>query len=381
MFPAIDLDLLADARENKEEAANNIWAALSHNAVYGIKSISGLVVTFYGGNIDVAGTPTPIASQALTLDNNTTVYVYSTSAGVFTKTTSMPSGWPGPLAASAVAMYQFVTSGGVIDDDASINYVLGVSRAGDTGATGPVGSNGTDLFVARKRLMQSVGNGSTEVHIEGFQSWSQLTVVARSVATTSFRESVPYGALETSTTAGNSVQHYHSQALVYRGDASGRGGFTAGFRFCFESANSPANCRCFIGLLAPVTIGNVEPDTLVNVVGIAAKAGQSNLSWMQNDGSGTATMTTIVSDDSPTVNFPARVTNNVYELVIRAVANGSSIELTLTNCDTGVSASTVLSTNLPVNTVFLSPAFWVNNGSSAAKAAMGIMQATLESRY
>jgi hypothetical protein len=146
-------------------------------------------------------------------------------------------------------------------------------------------------------------------------------------------------------------------------------------RFALESAYSPANFRCFFGLSPVVTPGNVEPDTLLNLIGVGSKTGEANLSILHNDGTGTATMTTLGA------NFPARATNSVYELTLTATANASSIDYLLLNAETGNTASGTISTDLPVNTTFLGWLAWVANGGTASAAAFGLMQVVGSTRW
>jgi hypothetical protein len=370
----IALDLISESQAGKATTANALFDAMSPAALFGIKSVSGLVVNFYGGNINVSGTPTAVATQQITLSNNATNYIYSTSAGVVTKTTSIPSGWPGPLAASAVALYSLVTVSSVITS--GVNYLVGVGPKGDTGIQGAQGPAALDPTTSRIRIWMPVGAGSTTIQALGFSSFTDVGTPSNpAVGTGSLAASIPYRRYTSAGSAGSSTQTRSPENLFWRGNATGLGGFSVGIRFCMESATSPANQRSFFGLLPTAAIGNVEPDTLVNVVGIAAKAGDANFSIMQNDGTGTATMATLGA------NFPARATDNVYELLLACDANASSISYTLTNMNTGNVASSSLSSNLPVNTTFLAPMGWTNNGSTASAASFGIMQVIGITRY
>lgn len=166
------------------------------------------------------------------------------------------------------------------------------------------------------------------------------------------------------------------------GAGVGRGGFKVQLRWCLESTFSPANGRCFFGI-TPNTNSwlNVEPDSLTNIIGVGANAGEANLSILHNDASGTATKTTIVSDDSPSVNFPALSTDNVYDLILESVANSQIVTWQLTNVETGAFATGTISTNLPSNTTYMTPILWVNNGSTASAHALGIYRMVATSRY
>jgi hypothetical protein len=372
----IALDQISESQSGKATTANALFSAMSPAALFGIKTsvTSGLQFGLYGGNMYIAGVPTAIASQTVTLTANATNYIYATSAGVVTKATSAPGSWPGPLPAGAIKLYQLTVGTATITSGTS--YLLGVATKGDTGIQGAAGVPG-GTFQNRVRQWQAVGDGATTATLIGFTTFTGTggTPTARSLASSSLRESIPYHAYLSGATAGLSAQLHHPNLWCYRGDAAGRGGFTASIRFCLESALSPANARSFFGLFVPATIGNVEPDTLLNMVGVGAKAGEANFSIMTNDGAGAATMTTLGAG------FPARATDNVYELQLTATANAGTISYTLMNCNSGGVASGSLSSNLPVSTTFLSSVAWVNNGSTASQVAMGLMQFVGETPY
>lgn len=376
---ATTLDQLSEAQSGKATTANALFAALSPAALFGIKAsaTSGLTFTLYGGNMNIAGVPTPIATQAVTLTADDTNYIYATDAGVVTQTTTEPTGWPGPITspAGAIALYELVVGASTITS--GTNYLLGVAPTGDTGPTGATGPAGTDLAETRKRIWTANGGSSTTASYWG---WDALTLTgtsatARTLASSSLRESIPYAGYPSSASAGSSAQVHSPRNFCYLGNAAGRGGFTLSIRFCLESASSPATQRSFFGLFVPATIGNVEPDTLTNIIGIGALAGDANFSVIHNDGSGTATKVALGA------NFPARSTDNVYELTLDSVANSGIVSYTLTCLDSGEVASGTISSDLPANTVFMAPVAWTNNGSTASAAAFGLMQVIGETRY
>jgi hypothetical protein len=379
MFPTITLESISESASGKAATVNTLLDAMSAAALFGIKSISGLVVNFYGGNMNVAGVPTAVATQQITLTASATNYIYATSSGTVTKVTSPPSGWPGPLAAGAIALLSFVTGTATITS--ATNYLTGTAAKGDTGATGATGPAGTDLAGSRKRLWAPVGNTSSVIALMGFSTatLTGATLSSRTASSSSFRESIPYAGYQSAASAGSSAQVHHPQTFCYLGNAAGRGGFTVSMRFCMENSvnASPANMRSFFGLFVPGSIGNVEPDTLTNIIGVGSLAGDANFRVFNNDGSGTATKTAFTTPG----NFPVQGTDNVYELVITSVANSGTVSLTLTDMATGNTQSFPISTDLPSNTTFLSWVAWVNNGSTASIASMGMMQVVGETRY
>lgn len=373
----IQLDQISESQAGKAATANAILAALSAGALFGVHSASGLTVILYGGNVNIAGTPTAVADQTVTLTANATNYVYADSSGVTHQTTSAPTGWPGPLAGGDVALYSFVTGASAIASGTC--YLVGFGAPGAIGGTGGTGATGSDFASTRKHWTQSVGGSSTTVSIEGFAAatLTGATASARTLASTSLRESIPYVGYESAASAGSSAQVHHASTWCYLGNATGRGGFTLAMRICMENGvnASPANMRSFFGLFTPGTIGNVEPDTIVNMIGFGSKAGDANFSFMHNDGSGSATMVPLGS------NFPVIGSDNVYEILIQSAANSGVVSWQITDVGTGNVASNSTSSDIPSNTTFLTWVAWVNNGSTAAKASFGFMQLIGETRY
>lgn len=378
----ITLDQVAQAQAGHATTINQILAAMSAAALFGIKASTtrGLTLWLYGGNFpiqDSSGSyvPTHVDDQMLTLTASATNYVYATSHGVATKATSAPAGWPGPLAAGATALYDLTTNTtGIVSGN---NWRTGIGAPGPAGPTGIQGNPGIDLPAMRLRYMTALGNGSTSFDNFGWTITASGTATGRSVGTGSLRASIPYLSYVSAGSAGSSIQLHTSAAWCYLGNAAGRGGFTYAKRFCIENTAlaTPANMRCFAGLFVPGTIGNVEPDTLLNMIGVGANAGDANLSFMHNDGSGSATRSTLGA------NFPARATDNVYELLLTSIANSGTVSGSLTDIGTGNVATFSTSTDLPSNTTFLTEVLWANNGSTAAACSLGIMQMVGETRY
>jgi len=133
-----NLDQLSASQAQKEVTTNALFDAASPATVFGRRASTTTALTwgFYGGIMSVGGTPTAIANGTIALTASTTNYLYATSAGVVTKATSAPAGWPGPLAAAAVALYQIVT--GTATVTSYTDYRLG--GGGGAGGSAPTGT-------------------------------------------------------------------------------------------------------------------------------------------------------------------------------------------------------------------------------------------------
>ena len=354
----------------------NLYAC-SPAGVFGIipfKS-AGLRLWLYGGNwANADSTISLLDDQRVELTPSATNYIHASATGVLTLATSPPSGWPGPLASGARALYELTVGASAITSGTSYRTSTGVE--GPPGPDGPQGPAGNELYLQRRRVYESTGGGtSLFTSAVGFDTTITSSVSA-GLSSSSLVGSIPHVTLDTTGGAGN-AQSVYTKPWCHRGAAAGRGGFDAAFRFIvpYPSFNHSGQ-RSFIGLYDTTAgaIGSVDPDTLINLIGVGNIAADSNLAVIHNDGTGTATVATLGSS------YPAITTGTVYELRLQCDANGSSITYTLTNISTGSSTTGSVSSDIPSSSTFLGSVMWINN-NSAGVSSLGFMQMTGNSRY
>lgn len=174
-----------------------------------------------------------------------------------------------------------------------------------------------------------------------------------------FVDTYPRFSFASTAVAGQSAFWRTTTGSIWRGNAARRGGFRFIARFGTQTA--VAQQRAFFGIKAPGMIGNVQPSTLVNCIGIAYDSAETTLRIQHNDNAGSCTRVDLGAL------FPVNATA-LYQLELEADANGSTVAYTVTNLETGNTTSGTLSTNLPVNTTFMEVNFWVNNGTTASSA-------------
>lgn len=133
---------ISASQSGKEITANGLFLAASPAIAFGRDPdhCSGLTWGIFEGVLSIAGTPTEIAAQTVTLDASDTNYLYLTSSGTLTQATSSPTGWPGPITspAGAIALYDVVTG---TDTVTSYTDWRGIG----TGS----GSSGSSISIAR----------------------------------------------------------------------------------------------------------------------------------------------------------------------------------------------------------------------------------------
>ena len=182
--------------------------------------------------------------------------------------------------------------------------------------------------------------------------------------------------LSCGTTAGT-VTYFRPAAgdmQCYLGNAAGQGGFFFGTRFMLSAMQTGQ--RIFVGLhprgTAPT---NVDPNTEFNTVGLTCIANSGNWAISMNNGSGTATVTTLSSPAIP-VN-----TTSVIELILFAAPNSANINYRVTDLTTGNVATGTLTTKTPAVNTVIAPMIWFTNNATAAAVTVYVNKIYLETDY
>lgn len=173
-------------------------------------------------------------------------------------------------------------------------------------------------------------------------------------------------------TAGSSVEYYEPS---FRQTSIGDGFFFS-MKFGNEDAVAVSDARLFAGFAGLSVIGNVNPSTQANIIGIGADSGDSNLSFMHNDGAGTAVKVNLGAS------FPANtIATDLYCLQMYNVPSASSIWYRLINISTKVETDWVeVTTELPAVNQILLPHCWRNNGTTALAVRLSLVDFTLYKR-
>jgi hypothetical protein len=211
----------------------------------------------------------------------------------------------------------------------------------------------------RTALMMPAGGATATTFIGGYGSTftNVVTTAANPTpATTNLLTSTRRATFSTNATANTITSHRQSTLQVTRGNASNIGGFFYTIRFG-TSATAAGN-RVFVGLsdsvAAPTNIDPLVTGT-IGRVGMAANLNTGNWSFVQN-AAGTG-----VTAFNLGANFPIDNTS-LYELILYAKPNDTVINYRVTNLSTGAQiSSTTNPTNLPSNTTYLAPQFWMVN--------------------
>lgn len=201
------------------------------------------------------------------------------------------------------------------------------------------------------------------------------TATQRAVATTNMLNRMTRLAYVSAATAGSLAGAREAVAKYTTGAGAGLGGFWARYRFAPSDAAAVSGARMFVGLSANTGAPtNVEPNTLVNSIGVVQQSTSNNL---QMYASGATAGSNLVDLG---VNFPANGNVAVYELAMFGEPDGT-VSWRVLRIDNGQVATGTFTTGLPLSTVLLCHQLWRSNNATALAVGLDICGIYIETDY
>ena len=188
------------------------------------------------------------------------------------------------------------------------------------------------------------------------------TATAAAISSTSRYASIPRADLLITTAAATACAGFRTTgAGLVRGAAAGAGGFRARLAGGPATGVTNATNRFFLGLRASTSAPtDVEPSTLVSMIGLGWNAADANVQIMHNDASGAA----VKVDTGWAV--PTTDRSVLYELKVSCSGGGSSYDYTATNIINGDTVSGTFTTDIPANTATLVPLIYHSAGGTSS---------------
>jgi hypothetical protein len=233
--------------------------------------------------------------------------------------------------------------------------------------------------IGRQRVARwnPIGNATTAPATDGIAAPTATgTATARNVATTNMATAARRLGYVSASTAGSLSGIRTGAGQYWRGNATGLGGFLFICRFITSDAASVSGARAFVGLSADTAAPtNVEPNTINNSVGVAVLSTSGNLQIFTRDGTTAQTIDLGAS-------FPGNsLSADLYELMLYAPPNGTTIDYRVERLNSGNVAEGTLTTNLPVGTALLNPKLWRCNNATALAVGIDLVQLYIETSY
>lgn len=266
-----------------------------------------------------------------------------------------------------------------LDSKLNKDTAAGVERAYIINADGSQGTKATSDFISPTQLLEDFYNKSAKAIIEWIpfiSIWGNaiaptVTGTANNVAPLFIGGSTYFQAqfrrrYASAGTAGSSTSYRDSN---FRHTAIGEG-FISYFIFGNEDAVNVAQARSACGFIGGNgEIGNVNPSTTTNFIGVANDSGQANLHFNVSNSSSLSHNIDLGSS------FPANTNSTDFYLLIMINDKGvSNLKWRVVNLHSGADTGySTITTGLPAYTIGLSPQIWRNNGSTALAVMNSIM--------
>jgi len=318
-----------------------------------------------------------------------------------TSATDYAVAWQDTPAAGATGQIQFRSSGGGLAAAANAGIVNDTLTLNGVPSPVPPGAGQVSLFarvLANRALPAYIGPADLDSALQPFLGrnkvgwWSAPgntsaaptamglqnataigTAGTRDVAATNILTSLRRAFNTSAATAGSSGGWRLTFAQFFRSTTAWGGFFLAGR---IGEDNAVADSRAFIGMHTLTTaIGNVNPSTLLNTIGVGFDSGQSTWHVIHNDGSGVATTIDLGSG------FPCNTNDEAYDVVIFAPPGQSTVWVQVIRLSDETSVTTEITTDLPALNMLLAIHAWVNNGPTAEQKALTLSTLYIDSYY
>jgi hypothetical protein len=242
-----------------------------------------------------------------------------------------------------------------------------------------IGKSGVDYsfqpFLARNKIVlwQANGNSTAATIFGAIVPIVNGTVTTRNVVTTNFFTWMRRVGYVSQTNNNSSSGLRHNQLQFGRGNGTGRGGFHFVARFGISDATLVAGARLFVGLTSSTAVlGNADPSTFTNIIGVGLDAADTTLQIMHNDAGGSAVKINLGAS------FPESTVTDFYELSLYCQPNGIEVSYQVVNLSTNASASGVITSNLPISTQLLAWQVWRHNNSLGQAVGVDIASVYIE---
>ena len=178
-------------------------------------------------------------------------------------------------------------------------------------------------------------------------------------------------------TPGNFAGVREAVAKYTLGAGAGLGGFFYRSRFAVSDAAAVSGARMFVGLSNTTTAPtNVEPNTLLNSIGLVQLSTSSNLQLYCAGSSAGANLIDLGSS------FPANTLSaDVYELCLFSASSEGTLRYRVTRLNTEHVAEGQITTGLPTSATFLCHQLWRCNNATALAVGLDICGIYIETDY
>lgn len=249
-----------------------------------------------------------------------------------------------------------------------------------------IGPSGLDTslnpHIGRNKIgmWQATGNSGTDTNF-GFVAGSTGSSTGASVATTNLHTYMRRREWLVTAAATNAVAGFRGSAAQFTlgGTAAGLGGFHLIIRWGPATGVATSTHRAFMGMYTSVTAPtDVNPSTLLNMCGMGYDAADTQIQFMYNDGTGTATKVALGASFPK----PSADRTSVYEIAMFAPSGTTqSLSYLVTDLASGATASGTATTDLPSTSTLLNPWGYISVGGTSSVIGLMVSSLYIETDY
>lgn len=330
----VDNDLVGGS-DSEDSNASVKWK-FSTIATYVLNKLGGILWA-------LTTKTTPIDADTITISD--------TADSNALKKVSLTNLWTNYLKAKADALYQPILVSGT-----NIKTVNGSSILGSGDLAVSSTDNEKSIYEILPRPNALTGQGTITI-LAG-------TLDAIGTIYTNYFTSTIRTRYVSAGTAGSSVDIYETF-----GQIEIQKGWSAVIKFGFEDNAFVTDARSFMGFKVGGVIGNVNPSTLNNILGVGNDIGEANLQVMHNNNMGTATKIDLG------VNFPSNTSaTDLYMAIFTNVRGSGDVTYKIVRLNTMDVAIGTITTELPTTGLAYAPAIYRNNGTTALPVRVSLVK-------
>lgn len=232
----------------------------------------------------------------------------------------------------------------------------------------------------RKKEVRSPGNNASTQTLGIILSTTGTATGVANAATSRYTrmDITEYLVTVAATTAVAGARSASTQ-LTVGGSTAGDGGFLMSFVWAPATGLTNASHRAFAGLRGSVAAPtDVNPSTLTDIIGMGWDAADTQVQFMYNDATGTASKVALGASFPK----PSADRSKVYEIVLYAPPGSTqSVSYEITDLTTGAVATGTVTTDIPAVGTFLGVQGYTSVGGVSSVTGFGISSLTIEGDY
>jgi hypothetical protein len=182
------------------------------------------------------------------------------------------------------------------------------------------------------------------------------------------------------TAAATAVVGFRGAAAQWTvgGTNPGDGGFMSVLRWGPATSVATATNRAFAGMGSTSAPTDVQPSSLLNILGMGWDAADANIQVMHNDGAGTATKI----DLGAGFPVPGADRSSVYEIVLFSPPGPSqSVSYRVTDLVSGLQASGTILADMPALATAIAPHCYMSVGGTSSVVGLKVFSHYIETDY